>query len=278
MRRSAVAIALAVGLPLYSPSRRTSCSAPPPPPAYDGDVPLPPPPSGTRALPQLDAQLPPAPPRGAVAPVGAFQGGAIGEAPIAPGRSAAAPPGRDGRPLALRDGERRRGPVRRQAARRRPREPGVLLYFGARADGLWSEGFGKAARLRLRMFTGGETEVYLASDGEIEGAFMIGRREFRFVLGRVEVGRYPALGVQVLAQLATLPCFEELAAAPRRHDAPLLLRVAGGGVVRPLPRRRSSSTRPNGRRGRTSRSRRARGGCAGRCSCRRPCCSRYRAT
>ena len=57
---------------------------PPPPPAYDGDVPLPPPPSGTRALPQLDAQLPPAPPRGAVAPVGAFQGGAIGEAPIAP--------------------------------------------------------------------------------------------------------------------------------------------------------------------------------------------------
>ena len=37
---------------------------------------------------------------------------------------------------------------------------------------------------------------------------MIGRREFRFVLGRAEVGRYPGLGLQALAQVATLPCFE----------------------------------------------------------------------
>jgi hypothetical protein len=86
--------------------------------------------------------------------------------------------------------------------------PGVLLYFGAQADGLWTEGYGQAARLRLRLFTGGESEVYVPSDGEVEAAYMIGRREFRFVIGRIEVGRYPALGVEVLAQLATLPCFE----------------------------------------------------------------------
>jgi len=86
--------------------------------------------------------------------------------------------------------------------------PGVLLYFGAQADGLWTEGYGQAARLRFRMFTGGETEVYIPSDGDVEAAYMIGRREFRFVIGRVEVGRYPALGIDVLAQLATLPCFE----------------------------------------------------------------------
>jgi hypothetical protein len=86
--------------------------------------------------------------------------------------------------------------------------PGVLLYFAGQADGLWTEGYGRAARLRLRMFTGGEDEIYIPSDGDVEAAYMIGRREFRFVIGRLEVGRYPALGVQVLAQFATLPCFE----------------------------------------------------------------------
>jgi hypothetical protein len=85
---------------------------------------------------------------------------------------------------------------------------GVLLYFGAQADGLWTEGMGQAARLRLRLFTGGQSEVYVPSDGEVEAAYMIGRREFRFVLGRAEVGRYPGVGIQALAQLATLPCFE----------------------------------------------------------------------
>jgi hypothetical protein len=88
------------------------------------------------------------------------------------------------------------------------KNPGALLYFGAQADGLWTEGLGRSARLRLRMFTGGESQVYVPSDGDLEAAFMIGRREFRFVLGRIELGRYPALGVEVLAQLATLPCFE----------------------------------------------------------------------
>jgi hypothetical protein len=86
--------------------------------------------------------------------------------------------------------------------------PGVMLYFAGQADGLWTEGFGRAARLRVRLFTGGEDEIFIPSDGDVEAAYMIGRREFRFVLGRVEVGRYPALGIQVLGQLATLPCFE----------------------------------------------------------------------
>jgi hypothetical protein len=211
MRRLAVAIALAFGAPVLAQDE--ALPPPPPPPAYEGDVPLPPPPSGTRSLPQLDPRLPPAqrpaPPHAAL-PSGAFQGGAIGESPVAPAGSPAAPLHPDetighwryamASGVAGRFGGMQLDPDREN--------PGVLLYFGAQADGLWSEGFGKSARLRLRMFTGGESEVYLPSDGEIEGAFMIGRREFRFVLGRLEVGRYPALGVDVLAQLATLPCFE----------------------------------------------------------------------
>jgi hypothetical protein len=84
----------------------------------------------------------------------------------------------------------------------------VLLYFGAQADGLWTEGYGQAARVRLRMMTGGESEVFIPSDGDMEAAYMIGRREFRFVVGRLEVARGPAPGAQVLAQLATLPSVE----------------------------------------------------------------------
>ncbi len=84
----------------------------------------------------------------------------------------------------------------------------VMLYFGGQADGLWTEGFGHSARLRLRMMTGGEDLVYLPSEGEVEAAYMIGRRELRFVVGRLEVGRYPGLGLQLFAQFATLPCFE----------------------------------------------------------------------
>jgi hypothetical protein len=215
MRRLAVAIAVALGLPVLTVAEDEPLPPPPPPPAYEGDVPLPPPPTGTRPLSQLDPRLPPAPratpaPSRTAVPGGSFQGGAIGEAPIAPAGAPAAPLHPDETTghwrYAMASGVAGRfGGMQLDADRE---NPGVLLYFGAQADGLWSEGFGKAARLRLRMFTGGETEVYLPSDGEIEGAFMIGRREFRFVLGRVEVGRYPALGVQVLAQLATLPCFE----------------------------------------------------------------------
>jgi hypothetical protein len=84
----------------------------------------------------------------------------------------------------------------------------VLLYFGAQADGAWSEGMKRAARLRLRMFTGGEGEIYVPSEGEAEAAFLLGRPALRFVVGRVEVGRYPTLAVETLAQVSTLPCFE----------------------------------------------------------------------
>jgi hypothetical protein len=86
--------------------------------------------------------------------------------------------------------------------------PGVLLYFAGQADGAWSQRFGQAARLRFRLFTGGERDIYVPSDGEVEAALALGRREFRFVVARAEAGRYPAIGLDVLAQAATLPSFE----------------------------------------------------------------------
>jgi hypothetical protein len=42
----------------------------------------------------------------------------------------------------------------------------------------------------------------------VEAAYLLGRKEFRFVLGRLEVGRYPSLGVETLVQAGTLPSFE----------------------------------------------------------------------
>lgn len=84
----------------------------------------------------------------------------------------------------------------------------AMLYLGAQADAAWTEGRGRAARLRLRLMTGGEEQIFLPSDGEVEGAYLLGRKEFRFVLGRVEVGRYPSLGVETLVQAGTLPSFE----------------------------------------------------------------------
>jgi hypothetical protein len=84
----------------------------------------------------------------------------------------------------------------------------VLLFFGGQADASWPEGHGQAARLRFRLLTGGESELYVPSDGEVELAYGVGRREFRFVLARVEAARYPGLALQTLAQAGTLPCFE----------------------------------------------------------------------
>jgi hypothetical protein len=86
--------------------------------------------------------------------------------------------------------------------------PVVLLYFGGQADGLWGRSAGQSARLRFRLFTGGERDIYVPSDGEVEAAYTFGRREFRFVVARAEAGRYPAIGLDVLAQAATLPSFE----------------------------------------------------------------------
>jgi hypothetical protein len=84
----------------------------------------------------------------------------------------------------------------------------VLLFFGGQADASWPEGHGQAARLRFRLFTGGESGIYVPSDGDGELAWMMGRREFRFVLARVEVARQPGVALQALAQAGTLPSFE----------------------------------------------------------------------
>lgn len=134
----------------------------------------------------------------------------IGEAPVAPAGSQAAPLHPDEAVSSWRAAIAtgivgKFGGERISSARENPH---VLLYFGAQADGLWSRGLGQAARLRLRLFTGGETDVYVPSDGDAEAAYLIGPREFRFVIGRIEVGRYPALAIEALAQAGTLPCFE----------------------------------------------------------------------
>ena len=136
--------------------------------------------------------------------------GTIGEAPVAPAGSQAAPLHPDETVsrwrYSLATGVA--GKFGGRQIEQGRENPGVLLYFAGQADGVWTEGRGHAARLRLRMFTGGENEIYVPSDGDVEAAYMIGPREFRFVIGRLEVGRYPALGIEALAQFATLPCFE----------------------------------------------------------------------
>jgi hypothetical protein len=86
----------------------------------------------------------------------------------------------------------------------------VLLSFGAQADGLWTGGTAQAARLRLRLLTGGDGVFFVPSDGELEAAYMLGRREFRFVLARIEVARHPGLALQALVQASTLPGVEGL--------------------------------------------------------------------
>jgi len=84
----------------------------------------------------------------------------------------------------------------------------AMLYFGGQADGLWTEGYGRGTRFRLRMMTGGENVIFVPSDGDAEAAFMLGRREFRFVAARVEAARHTALGLQAFLQAATFPSVE----------------------------------------------------------------------
>jgi hypothetical protein len=203
MRSLALTLAVALAVPAAA---EEPLPPPPPPPSLDAS-PLPPPPpaaggEATALRRPFDApHARPGPQR---------QPGTIGEAPIAPAGSQAAPLHPDESfshwRYSLATGVTGKfGGMQLEAARS---NPGVLLYFAGQADGLWTEGYGQAVRLRVRMFTGGENEIYVPSDGDAEAAYMIGRREFRFVIGRLEVGRYPALGVEVLAQLATLPCFE----------------------------------------------------------------------
>jgi hypothetical protein len=198
MRILALTLAAALSLPVLA---QEPLPPPPPPPGSDvypppGDAP--PGPDAARLPGSLQPALRPARP------------GTIGEAPVAPAGSQAAPLHPDESVnhwrLSLATGVAGKfGGMQLEEAKE---NPGVLLYFAAQADGLWTEGYGQSARLRVRMFTGGEDEIYVPSDGDVEAAYMIGRREFRFVIGRAEVGRYPALGVQALVQLATLPCFE----------------------------------------------------------------------
>ncbi len=171
---------------------------PPPPPSYEPGVPLPSP--GTAPAPFVPG-LKPGPRR---------LPGTIGEGLVAPAGSQAAPLHPDETlshwRFSLATGLAERfGGYQLESSKQ---NNGVLLYFAGQADGLWTEGYGQAARFRARLFTGGESEIYLVSDGDVEAAYMIGRREFRFVIGRAEVGRYPALALQTIATASTLPCFE----------------------------------------------------------------------
>ncbi len=207
MRTLAVLLALAAALPAQGQEEPLP-PPPPPPPTQSYEAPPLPPPQGEAPSPggsEQAAQPPRA--RGLGIPKAP---GTIGEANVAPAGSQAAPLHPDERVshwrMALATGVS--GKFGGMQLHSTKQNPNVLLYFGGQADGLWTEGYGQAARIRFRLFTGGETEVYVPSDGDAEAAYMIGRREFRFVIGRLEIGRYPALGVGILAQLATLPCFE----------------------------------------------------------------------
>jgi hypothetical protein len=113
--------------------------------------------------------------------------------------------------------------------------PAGLLYFGGEADGSWSKGIGQAARLRFRLFTGGtgSAAIYEPSDGELEAAFLVGRRELHFVVGRVEAGRYPALALDAIVQAGTLPGFEgSLSLSSDRMRLDYLLAPIEGAWVR----------------------------------------------
>ena len=198
MRPLAAAIAAALAALAAPAAAQEALPPPPPPPSYDPS-PAPPPP-GTAAAPFVPG-LRPGPQR---------KPGTIGEGLVAPAGSAAAPLHPDESishwRFSLATGLAGRfGGEQIEASRE---NPGVMLFFAGQADGLWTEGYGQAARFRVRMFTGGESEIFIPSDGDAEAAYMIGRREFRFVIGRAEIARYPALDLEMLAQISTLPCFE----------------------------------------------------------------------
>lgn len=201
MRRLALALAAAAALPALA--QDSTLPPPPPPPAYDA-APLPPPPSS--GVPgRLEA-----PTTGRAPARLRSLGRAIGDGPVAPAGAPAAwlQPDESISPWRTSLGSGvlgRFGGFEIDPGRENSR---VLLYVGAQADGSWTEGYGQAARVRLRMLTGGEREIFLPSDGEVEAAYAIGRPEFRFVAARVEVARHPGLGVQVLGQLGTLPSVE----------------------------------------------------------------------
>jgi hypothetical protein len=207
MRRLALA-ALAAAAVATAPLAAAQEALPPPPLPPADDIPLPPPPAGTRAIPRNEpaSAADPLEPRAhaAAAP------GKIGEAPFVAAGSQAATLHPDEAishwKMALATGVLGRFGGRQISSDEENR--GVMLYLGGQADGVWTEGRGRAARLRLRMLTGGESQVFIPSDGDAEATYLIGRREFRFVLARAEVMRAPGLGVEALVQAATLPSVE----------------------------------------------------------------------
>jgi hypothetical protein len=210
--------ALALALALAGPAAAQELP-PPPPPSDDLPLPPPPPPPAGPASASPATATPVPPPAGAAAAPAAKPKakrhqdppGVIGEGPIAPAGAQGALLLPDEEvshwSLALASGLSGRWggyPVGGENVA----NSSVLLYFGGQADGLWTEGYGTAARFRARLYTGGEGTLFLPSDGDLEAAWMVGRREFRFVIGRLEVGRYSGLAVQTLAQLSSLPSVE----------------------------------------------------------------------
>jgi hypothetical protein len=207
----AAALGLGLALVLAAPAARAEevLPPPPPPPSQDltGDLPPPrPAPRRPAASPRAErpAETGRAEARRAADP------DTIGEGPLAAAGSIGAGLHPDERvanwKLALASGVA--GRFNAYQLDRDKRNTNVMLFFGGQADGVWTEGYGRAARLRFRLYTGGERILFLPSDGEVEAAYALGRRELRFVVGRVEVGRYPGLAVQALGQVATLPSFE----------------------------------------------------------------------
>lgn len=212
MRRLALAVAAALAAHAAPAAAQEALPPPPPPPpppsAYDpSPAPLPGPAPYGASSSQGPAAAPFVP---GLRPGPRRVPGTIGEGLVAPAGSQAAPLHPD-ESLSHWRYSLATGIAGKFGGRQIEQErenPGVLLFFAGQADGLWTEGYGQAARFRLRMFTGGENEIFIPSDGDAEAAYMIGRREFRFVIGRFEIARHPALAIEALAQLSTLPCFE----------------------------------------------------------------------
>lgn len=215
MTRSILLAVLLAALPAFAQEL-----PPPPPPPSDDSPPerpaLPPEEPGARAQPQWPGAEPRerAPERRTPAEIAQrkpkYVKGTIGEGPVAPAGAQTAnlhPDEEVGHwRFALASGVV--GRWGGDLVKPPEANSNVMLYFGGQADGLWTEGYGRGARFRLRMLTGGENVIFVPSDGDVEGAFMLGRREFRFVAGRLEAARHTALGIQTLLQAATFPSVE----------------------------------------------------------------------
>jgi hypothetical protein len=205
MRRLALLAAALVAVPAAALD-----DLPPPPPPPGDDVPLPPPPPGTERRPSSSwssSSSSSAPEETSGKSTSSRRDGEIGTGPITGAGGQVAPllPN-DHWSLGLASGIIGRfGGDQISSARE---NPSVLIYLGGQADGLWTEGYGRGVRLRLKLMTGGEDEIFIPSDGEVEAAFLIGRPEFRFVVGRLEVARYPDLALEGLGQFSTLPSVE----------------------------------------------------------------------